>query len=431
MQYKGFLKIMVDSQDSHTKKGFFARLFDKKKTSQKTDKQETRQEKIIPSSPAEEEKTVSSAPSAPAPASSDKALLSEKTTENGDDSQETDGYRESTDIPQEIEEAKPTKPVLSWFARLKQGMSRSSQAFSSGLSSLLGGKKLDADTLQDLEDLLIQADLGIETSVSVINKISKERYEDLEEKDVRKIVCQELESVLEGAEKPFPLESYDLNANGMDNAPPRPSPYVIVFAGVNGTGKTSTIGKLAARLYDKGQKVLLAAGDTFRAAAIEQLEIWGKRANAPVVVRPQGSDPAGLVFDAMKIAQKEGYDVLLIDTAGRLQNKAELMAELEKIIRVIKKHDLTAPHDVILTLDATTGQNALSQVALFKKTADITGLVVTKLDGSARGGILVPITKQHHLPIYFIGVGEQKEDLAPFSAADFAKALVGLDQEER
>ena len=202
---------------------------------------------------------------------------------------------------------------------------------------------------------------------------------------------------------------------------------MILVVGVNGSGKTTTIGKLSAKLVGEGRKVLLAAGDTFRAAAIEQLQIWGARIGAPVIVRPQGADAAGLAFDAIKGAQEQGADVLLMDTAGRLQNRTELMAELEKVVRVMKKVDADAPHAVLLVLDATVGQNAMNQVEIFGKVAGVTGLVMTKLDGTARGGILVAISEKFGLPVHFIGVGEQQDDLEPFEARDFARAIAGLD----
>ncbi|WP_376767824.1 signal recognition particle-docking protein FtsY [Segnochrobactrum spirostomi] len=269
--------------------------------------------------------------------------------------------------------------------------------------------------MQDLEDLLIQADLGVETASAISERISDRRYEKgISDDEVRKILAEEIEARLAPVAKPLVI------------APGR-KPHVVLVVGVNGTGKTTTIGKIAAGLTRSGRKVTLAAGDTFRAAAIEQLKIWGSRTGAAVIARAAGSDAASLAFEAMDEAKAAGTDVLLIDTAGRLQNRAELMAELEKVIRVIRKHDPSAPHDVILTLDATTGQNAMNQVEIFGKVAGVTGLVMTKLDGTARGGILVAIAARHKLPVHFIGVGEGIDDLEPFDARDFARAIAGLD----
>ncbi|AQX19027.1 MULTISPECIES: signal recognition particle-docking protein FtsY [Bartonella] len=300
-----------------------------------------------------------------------------------------------------------------WFERLKKGLSRSSQQLSDSIGTLFVKKKLDENTLQELEDILIQADLGIETTTRIIDILSTRYYEkNLSPKDIYTIVTNEIKKVLEPIA--FPLE-IDLNHK----------PHVILLVGVNGTGKTTTIGKLAAKLTMGGLKVMLVAGDTFRAAAVEQLHIWGERAKAPVFSTKLGADAASLAFDAYEKAKKENYDVLLIDTAGRLQNKIELMDELAKIIRVLGKHNPQAPHTVLQTLDASTGQNALNQVNVFRDIAGVNGLVMTKLDGTARGGILVAIASKHKIPVHFIGVGENVEDLEPFSASDFAEAIIG------
>ncbi|WCR55714.1 signal recognition particle-docking protein FtsY [Bartonella clarridgeiae] len=300
-----------------------------------------------------------------------------------------------------------------WFERLKKGLSLSSQQLSDSIGSLFAKKKLDENTLQELEDILIQADFGIETTTRIIDILATGRYEkNLSPKDIYTIVTNEIKKVLEPIA--FPLE-IDLNHK----------PHVILLVGVNGTGKTTTIGKLAAKLTAGGLKIMLVAGDTFRAAAIEQLHIWGERTKAPVISSKLAADPASLVFDAYKKAKKEGSDVLIIDTAGRLQNKIELMDELAKIIRVLGKHNPQAPHTVLQTLDATTGQNALNQVNIFRDIAGVNGLVMTKLDGTARGGILVAIASKHKLPVHFIGIGENVEDLEPFSASDFAEAIIG------
>ncbi|WP_407965498.1 signal recognition particle-docking protein FtsY [Bartonella sp. C271] len=302
---------------------------------------------------------------------------------------------------------------VAWFERLKKGLSLSSQQLSDSIGTLFVKKKLDENTLQELEDILIQADLGIETTTRIIDILATNRYEkNFSPKDIYTIVTDEIKKVLEPVA--FPLE-IDLNHK----------PHVILLVGVNGTGKTTTIGKLAAKLTAGGLKVMLVAGDTFRAAAIEQLHIWGERTKAPVISAKLGADAASLAFDAYEKAKKENSDVLIIDTAGRLQNKIELMDELAKIIRVLGKHNPQAPHTVLQTLDATTGQNALNQVNVFRDIAGVNGLVMTKLDGTARGGILVAIASKHKLPVHFIGIGENVEDLEPFSASDFAEAIIG------
>ncbi|UXN61932.1 signal recognition particle-docking protein FtsY [Phyllobacterium zundukense] len=324
-------------------------------------------------------------------------------------------------VSKTVEEKQAEQPAitepetrLSWFERLRKGLFRSSQQLGDSIGSIFTRRKLDEETLQDLEDVLIQADLGMETAIRITGALSATRYgKDISTEEVRAIMAAEIEKVLGPVAKPLEL---DLSHK----------PHVILVVGVNGTGKTTTIGKLAAKLTAGGLNVMLAAGDTFRAAAIEQLHIWGKRTGAPVVSSKLGADAAGLAFDAWKQAKEAGSDVLIIDTAGRLQNRAELMDELAKIVRVLGKNDPEAPHTVLQTLDATTGQNALNQVEIFKNIAGVNGLVMTKLDGTARGGILVAISAKHKLPVYFIGVGEQVEDLEPFAASDFAKAIAGV-----
>lgn len=302
----------------------------------------------------------------------------------------------------------------SWFQRLRQGLARSSRELTGNIAGVFTKRKLDDDALQDLEDVLIQADLGMETAIRITDTLASGRYgRDVSEEEVRAVMASEIEKVLTPVALPLEL---DLSHK----------PHVVLVVGVNGTGKTTTIGKLAAKLTAGGLDVMLAAGDTFRAAAIEQLKIWGERTNSPVVASRLGADAAGLAYDAFEKAKEAGSDVLIIDTAGRLQNKAELMAELEKIVRVLGKLDPEAPHTVLQTVDATTGQNALNQVEIFRNIAGVNGLVMTKLDGTARGGILVGIAAKHKLPVYFIGVGEQVDDLEPFSAGDFAKAIAGV-----
>ncbi|MGK6313323.1 signal recognition particle-docking protein FtsY [Neorhizobium sp. DT-125] len=305
-------------------------------------------------------------------------------------------------------------PKLSWFQRLRAGLARTSSQLTGQISALFTKRKLDEDTLEELEDLLIQADLGVETAMRITGALSSERYgKDVTGEDVSRIMADEISKVLSPVAKPLQL---DLNHK----------PHVVLVVGVNGTGKTTTIGKLAAKLSGAGLKVMLAAGDTFRAAAIEQLKIWADRTGSEFIGTKLGADAAGLAYDAYEQAKAKKSDVLIIDTAGRLQNRTELMAELEKIVRVLGKLDPDAPHTVLQTLDATTGQNAMSQVEIFRNVAGVSGLIMTKLDGTARGGILVAIAAKHKLPVYFIGVGEGVDDLEPFEAQDFASAIAGL-----
>ena len=306
-------------------------------------------------------------------------------------------------------------PRQSWFARLTSGLKRSSDQLSGSIAAVFTKRKLDAATLDELEDILIQADLGIETATAITDTLRRDRFDkQVSGEDVRAVLAAEVEKVLGPVARPLTIDTTQ-------------KPFIILMIGVNGSGKTTTIGKLAQKFATEGRSVMLAAGDTFRAAAIEQLQIWGDRTNATVISRPAGADASGLAFDAVTQAKAEGRDVLIIDTAGRLQNRDELMNELEKIIRVIKKVDPTAPHATLLTLDATTGQNALKQVEIFGKRAGVTGLVMTKLDGTARGGILVAIARKFNLPVHFIGVGEGVGDLEPFTASEFAQAIAGRD----
>jgi fused signal recognition particle receptor len=301
--------------------------------------------------------------------------------------------------------------------KLVDGLSRSSSKLAEGLASVFTKDKLDSDTLDELEELLITSDIGAPAAARIRAGISKDRFDrDIRPEEIRQALASEITAIL------APYETNDSPFERISDGP-----RVILFVGVNGSGKTTTIGKIAHNLAASGHKVILAAGDTFRAAAVEQLKVWGDRAGVPVVSRDTGADAAGLAYDALAKAKSEGADVLLIDTAGRLQNKVELMSELSKLVRVIKKLDPDAPHETWLVLDATVGQNALSQTEAFRHTAGITGLVMTKLDGTAKGGVLVAVTEKHKLPIRFIGVGEKAEDLQPFSATAFAHALVGLN----
>ena len=334
-----------------------------------------------------------------------------------DDRVEETAALQQEPAPAAVEPPEPSPPPAEppkkqgWFQRLKAGLTKTSAKLSQDIAGIFTKRKLDADTLEELEDLLIQADLGVETAMRITEALSKGRYnKEIAPDEVRAVLAAEVERVLAPVAKPLRLEG--------DHRP-----HVILVVGVNGTGKTTTIGKLAQRFVQEGKKVTLAAGDTFRAAAIDQLQIWGERAGAEVVARGVGADSAGLAYDALKRARENSSEVLLIDTAGRLQNKQALMDELEKVIRVLRKLDQSAPHHVLLVLDATTGQNALNQVEVFRDKAGVTGLVMTKLDGTAKGGILVAISAKFGLPVHAIGVGEAVEDLAAFDAGEFARAV--------
>jgi fused signal recognition particle receptor len=306
-------------------------------------------------------------------------------------------------------------PKLSWWRRLSGGLKRTSSSLGTAVADLVTKRKLDRAMLEDIEDVLLRADLGTEVAARISAAIGVGRYDKaISTDEVKNVVADEVEKVLTPVATPLLIDATQ-------------KPFVILVVGVNGSGKTTTIGKLAARLSAEGRKVMLAAGDTFRAAAIEQLTVWGERTKSPVIAAAQGSDSASLAFNALTAAREQARDVLLIDTAGRLQNKAELMKELEKVVRVIRKVDPSAPHAVLLVLDATVGQNALSQVEAFHRTAGVTGLVMTKLDGTARGGILVALAEKHRLPVHYIGVGESVDDLAPFTARDFARAIAGIE----
>jgi fused signal recognition particle receptor len=317
-------------------------------------------------------------------------------------------------LPPSIPETKPA-PARGWWQRLTEGMRRTSSSLSDSVTGLFTKRRLDDATLEELEDALVQADLGVPTAMRITEALSAGRYnKEISPQEVKAILAGEVEKTLQPVAQPLNIDRSK-------------KPFVILMVGVNGAGKTTTIGKLSQKFRQQGLNVMLAAGDTFRAAAIEQLKVWGERVGAPVLSREQGADAAGLAYDALQEAKANGTDVLLIDTAGRLQNKAGLMAELEKIVRVVRKFDASAPHATLLVLDATVGQNAISQVELFQKAAGVTGLVMTKLDGTARGGILVALAAKFGLPVHFIGVGEGVEDLEPFTARDFAKAIAGLE----
>jgi fused signal recognition particle receptor len=334
--------------------------------------------------------------------------------------------------PGEGESAAQPEVKKGWLSRLKQGLSRSSSKLTEGINEVFqhaGGlaqkagesvvglvtrRRLDEATLQELEDVLISADLGPATAGKLTAALRRQRLnQDVTSDEVRTLLAEEIAQVLEPVARPLTPD-------------PARKPHVILVVGVNGSGKTTTIGKLGKLYRDEGRRVVMAAGDTFRAAAVEQLKIWGERTGAQVVARETGADSAGLAYDALALAQKEQADVLLIDTAGRLHNKENLMAELEKTIRVLRKLDPSAPHDCLLVLDAVTGQNAHQQVEVFRERIKVSGLVVTKLDGTARGGVLVALAERFGLPVHAIGVGEGADDLRPFAAMAFARSLMGL-----
>ncbi|MEM7223563.1 MAG: signal recognition particle-docking protein FtsY [Pseudomonadota bacterium] len=303
-----------------------------------------------------------------------------------------------------------------WLARLKAGLARSTGKLGDGIAGIFVKRKLDQDALDELEELLISADLGVSTAAKLTANLAKTRFnKEVSPEEVRQALADDIARLLAPVAQPLALDGTN-------------TPQVVLVVGVNGSGKTTTIGKLAKQFRDQGASVLIAAGDTFRAAAIEQLQIWGERSGVPVIAKQPGADAAGLAFEALERAQGEGADLLLIDTAGRLHNKADLMAELQKVVRVIKKRDPSAPHHCLLVLDATIGQNAHAQVETFKQLVEVTGLVLTKLDGSARGGVLVALAERFGLPVHAIGVGEGAEDLRPFEAADFASGLMGMDR---
>ncbi|MEK9922299.1 MAG: signal recognition particle-docking protein FtsY [Rhodospirillales bacterium] len=302
---------------------------------------------------------------------------------------------------------------MSWLERLKKGLTKTSSKLTQNVIAAVDGRKLDQEAIEQLEDALIMADMGPSVAAQLIGSLDDMRGKTVSDAEVRERISEEVTRILERVAEPI-----DLSHNK--------KPFVILVIGVNGTGKTTTIGKLASALKNSGEKVMIAAGDTFRAAAVEQLQIWGERAGVPVVTQDNGSDAASLAFEAIQKAKDENIDVLLIDTAGRLHNKSNLMDELKKIVRVIKKIDPSAPHETLLTLDATTGQNALSQVKVFGEMANVTGLALTKLDGTAKGGVVISLAKAYDIPVRLIGVGEGQEDMQPFQPREFARGLLGL-----
>ncbi len=387
------MKDAMSGQDSDTKKpGFLGRMFRR--------------------GPAREPENQRAAGDREPSGAPDRAAAPEPDQSQGLIAGEPESAHSITPEPAPAQEAR-----TSWWRRLKAGLSRSSSSIGQGIADVFTKRKLDAAALEDLEDILVRADLGVAASTRIVEAVGRGRYDkEVSTEEVKAVLAAEVERSLAAVARPLVIDGAS-------------KPFVVLVVGVNGSGKTTTIAKLTQRLRAEGRSVVLAAGDTFRAAAIEQLKVWGDRLGAPVISGVQGADAAGLAFDALTQAREKGVDVVLMDTAGRLQNRAELMAELEKIVRVMKKVDAGAPHAVLLVLDATVGQNALSQVEIFGRVAGVTGLVMTKLDGTARGGILVAIADRFGLPIHFIGVGESADDLDPFEARDFARAIAGLDQE--
>ena len=317
--------------------------------------------------------------------------------------------------PAEISVPTETATQGGWLGRLRAGLSRSSTRLNEGINTIFLRRRLDATALGELEELLIASDMGLGVAGEVVESLRRTRFnQEVAPEEVRAALAEEVIRLVEPVMKPLRID-------------PAKRPFVVLVVGVNGSGKTTTIGKLAKQYRDAGKSVILAAGDTFRAAAVEQLQIWGERAGCPVVTRPTGSDAAGLAFEALESARADGANILLIDTAGRLHNKTDLMGELQKIVRVLKKVDAQAPHAVLLVLDATVGQNAHQQAEIFREIVGVTGIVMTKLDGTAKGGVLVSLAEKYGIPIHAIGIGEGAEDLRPFEARAYARSLVGLD----
>jgi fused signal recognition particle receptor len=324
-------------------------------------------------------------------------------------------WRGAGEPPEPAEPAAEVEERQGWLGRLRAGLSRSSTRLNDGINAIFARRRLDAAALAEFEDLLIASDMGTGIAEEITENLRRTRFnQEIAAEEVRIAIAEQVTRMLELVMRPLVID-------------PAKKPFVILVVGVNGSGKTTTIAKLAKQYREAGHSVVLAAGDTFRAAAVEQLQIWGERTGCPVVTRPQGSDAAGLAYDALAQARDGGADILLIDTAGRLQNKANLMAELQKIVRVLKKIDPAAPHSVLLVLDATVGQNAHAQAEIFREMVGVTGIVMTKLDGTAKGGVLVSLAEKYGIPIHALGIGEKADDLRPFEARAFARGLVDLD----
>ena len=380
---------------SEDRKGFFGRLFGRKKKEAPAE------------TPVEQEEITAEMEPAPQPAP--EAEPTPDSAPEPESLSEAIAEKASEELPEE------ETPKRGLFARLREGLAKTSSRLTGGIASIFTKRKLDEEMLQELEDILIQADLGIDMTERIIERLRKERFDkDVSPEEVQAVMAEEIARVMKRVEQPFEMDSTH-------------KPFVVLVVGVNGSGKTTTIGKMAAIARREGHKVMLVAGDTFRAAAVEQLKVWAERSGSLFEARATGADAAALAYDALKKAREEGVDIVFMDTAGRLQNRKELMDELAKIVRVMKKVIPEAPHAVLLVLDATTGQNAMNQVEVFKQVVGVTGLVMTKLDGTARGGILVAIAEKHGLPVHAIGVGEGIDDLQPFDAERFARAIAGLD----
>lgn len=348
--------------------------------------------------------------------------IAEEVVESVEEAYETvENIEEAEDVKEEIQDEYQEKPTnkTGFFSRLIQGLIKTKQNIGSGFLNFFRGKKIDDDLFEELEEQLLIADLGMPTTTKIINSLTQHVTKQ-QLKDAELLYQQlklELADVLKPVDQPFEIDTIK-------------KPYVILMVGVNGVGKTTTIGKLAKKFQEEGKSVMLAAGDTFRAAAVEQLQVWGERNHIPVIAQSSGSDSASVIFDAMQSASARNIDVLIADTAGRLQNKNHLMDELKKIVRVMKKYDETAPHEIMLTLDAGTGQNAISQAKLFNEAVGLTGITLTKLDGTAKGGVIFAIADQFNIPIRFIGVGEKIDDLRPFNSEEFIEALFSHEEEK-
>ncbi|MFA0428593.1 signal recognition particle-docking protein FtsY [Vibrio sp. 10N.222.51.C5] len=330
---------------------------------------------------------------------------------------EAEAEQEEVVAPQAKVEEVQEKPTESFFARLKRSLSRTKANIGAGFFGLFKGKQIDEDLFEELEEQLLIADVGMNTTVKIIENLTeKASRNDLKDGEaLYGLLKEEMADILSQVEQPLVVDTTK-------------TPYVILMVGVNGVGKTTTIGKLAKQFQNEGKKVMLAAGDTFRAAAVEQLQVWGQRNDVPVIAQHTGADSASVIYDAIEAAKARGVDVVIADTAGRLQNKSNLMEELRKIVRVMKKIDDSAPHEIMLTLDAGTGQNAISQAKLFSEVAPVTGITLTKLDGTAKGGVIFSIADQFQIPIRYIGVGEGIDDLRPFESKDFIEALFSREE---
>ncbi|MCS0304359.1 signal recognition particle-docking protein FtsY [Vibrio diabolicus] len=397
------------------KRGLLSWLgFGDEEQSPKPKTEETVKEEAV-EAPSEEQQTDAAAEQAEAtPELEEEAKQSEAAPAEAEAEAEAEEPEVVSAAPRVQEQEKPTE---SFFARLKRSLSRTKANIGAGFFGLFSGKKIDEDLFEELEEQLLIADVGMNTTTKIINNLTEKATRgDLKDGEaLYGLLKEEMAEILSKVEQPLEIDS-------------NKTPYVILMVGVNGVGKTTTIGKLAKQFQTQGKKVMLAAGDTFRAAAVEQLQVWGERNNVPVIAQHTGADSASVIYDAIEAAKARGVDVVIADTAGRLQNKANLMEELRKIVRVMKKIDDSAPHEIMLTLDAGTGQNAISQAKLFSDVAPLTGITLTKLDGTAKGGVIFAIADQFGIPIRYIGVGEGIEDLRPFETQEFIDALFSREE---